>query len=218
MRWDEESGAQDVNKHGGAQFPAASVSVKTPKYSDPLSPTAVCYIPPATSTTQPSVSPGRTPPAQLPQMGEERTLSAVREIWGRNCVGLDPEQQERLWQLLFEVRDSFLLSEEEVGQTHLVQHEIDTGDARLIKMRPRRIPLARQEAADKAVLEMQQADFIEPSDSPWAAPVIMVPKKGGKLRFCADYRRLNEVTRIKRRCSPEPPAAEGQGFHLDSGV
>uniref|UniRef100_A0A673WIT2 Reverse transcriptase domain-containing protein n=1 Tax=Salmo trutta TaxID=8032 RepID=A0A673WIT2_SALTR len=161
----------------------------------PLSPTAVCYIPPATPTTQPSVSPGRTPPVQLPQMGEERTLSAVREIWGRNCVGLDPEQQERLWQLLFEFRDSFALSEGEVGQTHLVQHEIDTGDARPIKMRPRRIPLARQEAADKAVLEMQRADFIEPSDSPWAAPVVMVPKKGGKLRFCADYRRLNEVTR-----------------------
>lgn len=34
----------------------------------PLSPTAVCYIPPATSMTQPSVSPGRIPPAQLPQM------------------------------------------------------------------------------------------------------------------------------------------------------
>lgn len=32
-RRDEESGAQDVNKHGGAQPPAASVSVKTPKYS-----------------------------------------------------------------------------------------------------------------------------------------------------------------------------------------
>ncbi|KAM9517048.1 uncharacterized protein ACWYII_044209 [Salvelinus alpinus] len=30
---DEESGAQDVNKHGGAQFLIASVSVKTPKYS-----------------------------------------------------------------------------------------------------------------------------------------------------------------------------------------
>ena len=97
----------------------------------------------------------------------------MREIWGRNCVGLDPEQQERLWQLLFEFKDSFALSEEEVGQTHLVQHEIDTGDARPIKMHPRRIPLARQEAADKAVLEMQRANFIEPSDSPWEAPVVM---------------------------------------------
>ena len=30
---DEEAGAQDVNKHGGAQSPMASVSVKTTKYS-----------------------------------------------------------------------------------------------------------------------------------------------------------------------------------------
>ena len=89
-----------------------------------------------------------------------------------------------MWQLLFEFRDSFALSEEEVGQTHLVQHEIDTGDARHIKMLPRRIPLARQEAAAKAVWEMQRADFIEPSDSPWVAPVIMFLKKGVKLRFC----------------------------------
>ncbi|XP_064827230.1 uncharacterized protein LOC135543829 [Oncorhynchus masou masou] len=56
-----------------------------------------------------------------------------------------------------------------------------TRDARPIKMCPRRIPLARQEAAYKAVLEMQRAEFIEPSDSPWAVPVVMVPKKGFPL-------------------------------------
>jgi hypothetical protein len=42
---------------------------------------------------------------------------------------------------------------------------------------------------------MQRADFIEPSDSPWVTPVVMVPKKWGKLRLCVDYRWLNEVTR-----------------------
>ena len=31
IRRDEESGARMVNKHGGAQFPLSSVSVKTPK-------------------------------------------------------------------------------------------------------------------------------------------------------------------------------------------
>ncbi|KAJ8353974.1 hypothetical protein SKAU_G00215410 [Synaphobranchus kaupii] len=149
--------------------------------------------PPATPAAHPSTSPGPIPLAQLPQMGEEERLSAVREIWRKNCDGLEPQQQEALWRLLLEFKDIFALTEEDVGQTHLVQHDSITGDAQPVKMRPRRLPLARQEAADKALWEMQQAGIIEPSDSPWASPVVMVPKKGGKWRFCVDYRRLNEV-------------------------
>ncbi|GFV74732.1 hypothetical protein TNCV_1039701 [Trichonephila clavipes] len=42
---------------------------------------------------------------------------------------------------------------------------------------------------------MKNNDVIEPSSSPWASPIVLIRKKDGSTRFCADYRRLNNVTK-----------------------
>ena len=38
-----------------------------------------------------------------------------------------------------------------------------------------------------------EMEFVRPSKSPWASPVLFESKKDGTLRFCVDYRALNRL-------------------------
>ena len=80
------------------------------------------------------------------------------------------------------------------GHTDAVEHTIDTGDSPPIRCAPRRMSPQTIKQEETCVEEMLTGGQIEPSDSPWSAPVVLVTKKDGGTRFCVDYRRLNLVT------------------------
>lgn len=82
-----------------------------------------------------------------------------------------------------------------LGEINTTEHYIDlVPDARPFATPPYAAgPKLRQVQADE-VDRMLRAGVIEPAQSPWASPVVLVPKPDGSLRFCVDYRRLNAMT------------------------
>ena len=84
----------------------------------------------------------------------------------------------------------------DLGRTDIVQHQIHTGDQPAIKQRVRRYPAARREEERQLVEDMLAIGIIQESNSAWSSPIVLVKKKDGTTRFCFDYRRLNQATKV----------------------
>ena len=111
---------------------------------------------------------------------------------------LDPElgcgERERFFNLLLSYADIFAVSSSDLGRTSKLQHGINTGNAVPIRQPARRLPPHRQDKVRRLLNEMLEKGVIEQSTSPWASPIVLVQKKDGTIRFCVDYRKLNNVT------------------------
>jgi hypothetical protein len=80
-----------------------------------------------------------------------------------------------------------------------VDHKIDLipGTApKELKFSPLyKLSLEELEAYRQYILENLDKGFIEPSATPWVAPILFVKKYRGGLRFCINYRKLNALSR-----------------------
>jgi hypothetical protein len=80
------------------------------------------------------------------------------------------------------------------GQANSVTHFIDTGNFQPLSSAPYRCSLKEKEALNKQLDEMLSQGAVIPSKSPWFFTVVLVKKKDGSMRFCVDYRKLNNIT------------------------
>ena len=123
-----------------------------------------------------------------------QTDNLVQKIDARLDTDLSNAEKQQVKQVLGEFEELFsdtIL----IGQTNIAHHKIDTGDNPPIRQRARRMPYAFREESNKQIEDMLEKGIISPSTSPWASPIVLVRKKSGDLRFCIDYRRLNQITR-----------------------
>jgi len=112
-----------------------------------------------------------------------------------NTSRLTSSEKTCFFQLLTKFESIFVTRVGDTGKTTLVEHSIETENHKPIKQGAYRVPYKQREIVEQEIEKMLADDVIEPSCSPWASPLLLVPKKSGGFRFCVDYRKLNSITR-----------------------
>jgi hypothetical protein len=121
------------------------------------------------------------------------------------CINLilNNEQRSQIRNVLEKFQSVFSKSEFDIGRTGKIKHRINVNN-KPIKQSPYSVPRHLKNVLYEKIDEMLEKDIIEPSDSPWSSPVVLVAKKDGSTRFCVDFRKLNKSTLKDAYPIPKP--------------
>ena len=86
------------------------------------------------------------------------------------------EQQKAFKELCDKYKDIFSTDSSDIGKTPLIEMEIDTSDRPPITQRPYTLPLKHATWVQKELEILEKAGVIVRSVSPWASPIVIVPK------------------------------------------
>ena len=92
----------------------------------------------------------------------------------------------------------FSKGNEDIGRTQLVTMDIDIRDSPLVSSRPYTLALKHHRWVQEEIQTLERAGIITKSMSPWASPIVIVPKKSQpgeppKKRLCIDFRKINDL-------------------------
>jgi len=147
----------------------------------------------ATPTDRGPVTPARPrDPGKSGALAAAAPPAAPSQVKDVDLPDVDPALHDRIRRMLGQHKDTW--TGQTLGVIKATQHRIDSNDgARPVRFAPLRAGLAAREARTAEVKRQLEADVIEPTSSEWGFPVVLVAKKDGALRFCVDYRLLNDV-------------------------
>lgn len=119
---------------------------------------------------------------------EPALVNSVEQMSGQTM--LTPLEKSRLQALIDRNIELMGVS---LGCTDRAEHVIVTRSPP-IKQRYYRVNPVVQKQIDQELEEMLKLGVVEPSNSPWSSPILLVKKKDNTFRFCVDFRKLNSVT------------------------
>ena len=121
----------------------------------------------------------------------------LRQLYGSIPSNSDVEPyRNQIVDLLSRYADVFSSGDQDTGRTNLVQHDIPVlPDTRPIRQPARRLGPEKEAEVERQVKDLEERGLIEPANSAWSSPVVLVRKKDQQWRFCVDYRRVNSVTK-----------------------
>ena len=120
-----------------------------------------------------------------------------RKVKLQDAEVLDKYKKE-FEKLCEEYNHIFSKDSSDIGKTPLITMEIETGDSPPVCQRPYNLPLKHIDWVQKELDTLEKAGVITRSVSPWASPIVIVPKRMAlgeppKKRLCVDYRVINSL-------------------------
>ena len=128
---------------------------------------------------------------EIPLRGNlERTIRISKSV--------SQDFREKFSELFHEFEDVFAWDHTELKgvDPEVCQHRIPLRmDARPVRMQRYRMNPNYAKKVKEEIDALLKAGFIaEVESSDWLFPIVVVPKKNGKIRVCVDFRKLNEQT------------------------
>ena len=90
---------------------------------------------------------------------------------------ISEETKQRFEKLKGKYPKVFSVNSGDIGQTSLVTMHVDTGDNPPICQKPYTLPLKHYSWVQQEIETLERAGVIKKSISPWASPIVVVPKK-----------------------------------------
>ncbi|CAF5117881.1 unnamed protein product, partial [Rotaria magnacalcarata] len=129
-----------------------------------------------------------------------------RNILGRDWIKALNLNKLTLDDILFNDNKILNVNPDELGCCKIKAHLHIKNDIKPKFFKARSLPFAYRQAVELDLNRLVSANVLEPINTAnWAAPILVVPKPGGKVRLCADFSTgVNQALDIDRYPLPKP--------------